>query len=595
VGPPGLQSSQPVRFMRVAVDRSSARAPGSPGPGRRIDSPAPSAASLGTPGDSMPQVQPPAELLALQRIIAGRPSGRAADGAAPAVQRQPAPGSPGGPLPGASGSNSESGSGHDLGGAPVVQQPGGGPGSGPGDRLPFVTTILGDGSGWDAAAILKSTAIEPSSTTGAAIAAGPNEVLELDRRLGEQVVQKLPAADDASTRLQAALVEIVYQVRRVSIAIILRQATHGDLIAIGALEQILSRSAVEQVSRLVEWCLALEKSDFAAVAATAKSAPASSWNAVYDEHKSFLRKPYEEFKSGLGEIRATTKGGLSENKGRPIDPLRGRGTPAAPEISFEILKECYPGLAADVARDAKKETQARAYCASLNMAFKVMAIDTVEAQANYLAHAFIESDQFRQFTETQGSYAAAGAGGQKWVDDPAKLKLDTAYLEKTYNDTSTEAGREKKGTVNPHGNFEFIGRGPVQVTHQAEYVEVIAMLETSAERYEKAAAGGNLRLSEYAALAREAANAIKADPRQAANPRYAFLVSAAFMKKRGTDVSLGWTHPGEAWTGTDIASGWVAGGEQKAGSPQAAALVEKAAAYLRIFRVLQREAKKLAV
>jgi hypothetical protein len=126
-------------------------------------------------------------------------------------------------------------------------------------------------------------------------------------------------------------------------------------------------------------------------------------------------------------------------------------------------------------------------------------------------------------------------------------------------------------------------------------VEVIAMLEKAAEQYERAAGGGNLKLSEYAALAREAADAIKADPQQAANPRYAFLVSAAFMKKRGADVSVGWAQPGAQWTGSDIASGWVAGGEQEAGSPQVKALSDKSAAYARIHRVLLREAKKLAV
>lgn len=255
--------------------------------------------------------------------------------------------------------------------------------------------------------------------------------------------------------------------------------------------------------------------------------------------------------------------------------------PAAPEITMPVLKEIYPGLAADVAADPAKESKAQTYLDSLNQAFKIMKIDTVEAQANYLSHAFIESDQFRQFTETQGS---VNQGAQKWVDDPTAVQLDTSYLSQTYKQGSD---------VNPAGKFEFIGRGPVQVTHKPEYVETIAMLEKTAEQYDKEAAGGNKEAQASARLAREAAAAIKADPRQAANPKYTFLFSAAFMKKRGADVTVAQQARGTQWTGADAASSWVAGGEQKKGSPQAQALIDKSTAYAHIYSVLMREAQKV--
>lgn len=305
------------------------------------------------------------------------------------------------------------------------------------------------------------------------------------------------------------------------------------------------------------------------------------WAKEFGKHKSFLQKPYEQFKAGLGEVRPTTQGGLSKNLGRPIKSQKGAGTPAAPEITMPVFKEIYPGLAKDASADPAKESKAKAYLDSLNQAFRIMKIDTVEAQANYLAHAFIESDQFRQFTETQGS---VNQGAQKWVDDPTAVQLDTGYLGQTY-----KAGSD----VNPTGKFEFIGRGPVQVTHKPEYVETIAMLEKTAEQYEKeAATGSNSQAQDYANLAREAAAAIKADPRQAANPRYTFLFSAAFMKKRGADVNVAKQAPGTEWTGADAASSWVAGGKQKKGSPQAQALIDKSAAYTHILDVLSREAKK---
>lgn len=312
-------------------------------------------------------------------------------------------------------------------------------------------------------------------------------------------------------------------------------------------------------------------------------APAG-WSTEYDEKNrpepmSFLRKPYQEFKSGLGEVRPTTKGGLSQNLGRPIHSHQGAGIPAAPEITMPVLKEIYPSLAADVAADTTKtrERQATAYLDSLNQAFRIMKIDTVEAQANYLAHAFVESGQFRAFTETQ---ASVDKGAHTWVDDPTKVPVNKASLPKDKD-------------VNPFGNFEFIGRGPVQVTHRPEYVETIAMLEKTAEQYDKEAAAGNMKARSSAQLAHEAADAIKADPRQAANPKYAFLFSAAFMKKRGADVTVAYQGPGTPWTGTDAASSWVAGGAQKKGSPQAQALIDKSNAYTHIYSVLLREAKKV--
>src|SRR5215510_4746365 len=304
------------------------------------------------------------------------------------------------------------------------------------------------------------------------------------------------------------------------------------------------------------------------------------WDPAYRSRLSRLDKPYAEFKAGLGEIKATTQGGLTKNAGIPaVSGQPGPGTPAAPTITMPVLKEIYPGLAADVAADPAKGTKAQGYLESLNQAFKIMKIDTVEAQANYLAHAFIESDQFRQFTETQG---AVQKGAQKWMDDPTQAKLDEADLKARY-----PVGKN----INVTGKFEFIGRGPVQVTKRPEYVEAIAMLEKTAEQYDReAAASGSSEAKQSAQLAHEAATKLKADPKQAANPKYAFLVSAAHMKKQGADVKAAKQAPGTDWTGADPASGWVAGGLQAAGSPQAEALVKKRDAYKDIYQVRMREA-----
>lgn len=294
------------------------------------------------------------------------------------------------------------------------------------------------------------------------------------------------------------------------------------------------------------------------------------WGPEYDKPESRTHKSYETYRGELGEVRATTKGGLSRNPGRFAPDRQGAGTPAR-EITMPMLLKIYPGLAKDVAADPAKATKAQLYLDKLNEAFKIMKIDTAEAQALYLAHASGEAGEFRAFVETQGSI---DEGAQKWMDDPTKAKLDTKHL----------ARYPKGGSVNPGGNFEFIGRGPVQVTHEHQYVETLAMLDRTAAQY--AAAGD--KKSEAQVL--EAAAAIKRDPKQAANPKYAFLFSAAFMKKHGVDVGAAWIDPNKEWTGEDTASGWVAGGALDSVSREA--LGKKQKSFQRIRQALIDETKK---
>lgn len=337
-----------------------------------------------------------------------------------------------------------------------------------------------------------------------------------------------------------------------------------------------------------------------ASASTVQRQP-DEWAKVYGTHKA--RTPsYDKYKKDYGEIKSTTGDG-------------GRGIPAPPEISMDLLKQMYPDMAKDVddpkeQKRAGTDVKAAKYLKSLNQAFKIMKIDTVEAQANYLSHAFIESDQFRQFTETQGSTSSASGGSQKWEDNPKNVQRNMTYLKDTYvprkvdvsptKKKDTEKSAEMKLNVNPggeKGDFEFIGRGPVQVTDKYNYAEVIAVIEVAAEQYEKEAdalkkAGkDDAQAREFADLARSAAKDIKADPQQAANPKYTFLVSAAHMKRRHSDKSVGWASPGETWTGADSASSWVAGGVQT-DAPQVKALKDKSAAYAKIYPLLLNEAEQ---
>jgi hypothetical protein len=409
----------------------------------------------------------------------------------------------------------------------------------------------------------------------------------MNKRSSEQADQDAQSPG-ISIHMKAALLAAHWEPIRVSIALVLREATYGDLMTAVALNEIMSKRCAEKISQLMRWSAAVQSKDPAAAFA-ARTTPPAEFSAEYDDPKKdeprYNPKNDPEqietgFESNIGEIKATSQGGLQ----RPTGPAKtGGGTPAASEISFTALKEIYRKMGEDVAADPEKEKKALRYLAYLNQAFRVMKIDTVEAQAVYLAHAFIESDQFRQFTETQGSKAVK-EGKQKWEDDPQKIELDVRDLAARY---------KLGGTVNPHGEYEFLGRGPVQVTHRRGYIEVIATLEKMAEQYEVEGDAGNLQSCEFAALARDAANAVKADPKNAADPRYTFLVSAALMKSRRADAAVAYTRPtpGVAWTGVDAPSAWVAGGEQAPGSPQAEALLAKSNAYAQIYPILLREAR----
>jgi predicted chitinase len=323
-----------------------------------------------------------------------------------------------------------------------------------------------------------------------------------------------------------------------------------------------------------------------------------SWAEIYGDHKARVPS-YDKYKKDWGEVKSTTED-------------KGRGIPAPPEISMDLLKKIYPGLAKDVEDPkersrAKTDEKAEKYRKSLNEAFKIMKIDTVEAQANYLAHAYVESDQFRQFTETQGAVKSDTGESQKWDENYKTIKRDMTNLKDTYVPKAGDSkdDKERKLSVNPggqKGDFEFIGRGPVQVTNRFNYAEVIAVIEIAGEQYEKEAkelAAKNPKdpkVKEYeghADLAKRATKAIKADPHEAANPEYTFLVSAAYMKRRHSDKAVGWASPGATWTGAkdDPGANWVAGAKQTQ-KPQVDALKVKSTAYDRIYPLLLDEAQK---
>lgn len=192
-------------------------------------------------------------------------------------------------------------------------------------------------------------------------------------------------------------------------------------------------------------------------------------------------------------------------------------SPATRKVTLEQLFKVYPGLAADARADPATMTKAESYLGYMNEAFELFGFDTLESQAAFLAHGWAESDQFRRFTE-------ATLGQKRYIDDPTTTQLDTKYLSGEY-----QPGMEKTKTVNPTGDWSYIGRGATQVTHSYNYRRACAMMELQAGLLEQAgdtAAGKRLR---------GAAAAIRKNPREAARPENTFLFSAAAGKMADLD------------------------------------------------------------
>ncbi len=182
-------------------------------------------------------------------------------------------------------------------------------------------------------------------------------------------------------------------------------------------------------------------------------------------------------------------------------------------------------------------------------AFRIAKIDTIQAQAAYLAH-WAGETKFGLFTESQnevfeddphaitynsgygGSYDYARAHKNRTGNPELDKKIFSKDLsQKTYSVDPLgviESKQAMRGKTQPEAaaimNNTFVGRGAVQVTHDSNYTMALVYLEEILKTTTN---------QEDRALIKEALFKIKQDPSQAANPEYAFLFSAAYMHTSG--------------------------------------------------------------
>jgi hypothetical protein len=213
-----------------------------------------------------------------------------------------------------------------------------------------------------------------------------------------------------------------------------------------------------------------------------------TWSKDYRTRKSRQGLSYEDYKKAIG-----TKGAESYAPEIKAASAWG-GTPLAPvELTRAELGAIVLFEGGDATAKAAHEKRLDDYLEFINNSFEAMGIDTVEAQSSFLAHA-AESGSFAQMTEQ---------------------------------------GADKRSYA------PFIGRGPIQVTWEAGYIQALAYVELRGEQLEAEATDletktpGSpeaVRKRELAALAKEATTAIKGDIKEAANPKYAFLFSLGAME-----------------------------------------------------------------
>ena len=205
------------------------------------------------------------------------------------------------------------------------------------------------------------------------------------------------------------------------------------------------------------------------------------------------------------------------------------GTKKAPGITWKQFSTICSELVKENAGKAKK------YWKYLDQAFKIMRLDTAETQAMFLAQSLVET----------GNYSLMAEGQLKrdsYVDDPTKVRLDINGIRESYTSTKKVDGKEERVVHQffkdfQKKNFAFIGRGPLQVTFQEGFAKTLGVLMVRAKQLREEIAAINdpydddsLEKSEQLAFLEETIQQVGKDPRQASNPKYAFLFSAAYAK-----------------------------------------------------------------
>jgi len=264
--------------------------------------------------------------------------------------------------------------------------------------------------------------------------------------------------------------------------------------------------------------------------------PPGDWGPEYRDRKSRIRESYDTYKGTIGKVKERPDiKAASEWGGRLVKTT----------ITTDQLTRI-----ANAAGEPAATARISPMAGQMSSAFATMAINTAQAQAAYIAH-------------------MAGETGGVLEENLQGVKRD--YV-------------------------PFQGRGPVQVTHEYNYVQTLAYIEKRIEQLEKMIGEKEKRIAELRAQQqagptteggqpppdptaeinrlkaevdqaktqvqelREAHSAVKGDPKKAADPKYAFLFSAAYMHMTGGVRSSAQLGDTASFTGKGAEDRWVTGG-----------------------------------
>ncbi len=172
----------------------------------------------------------------------------------------------------------------------------------------------------------------------------------------------------------------------------------------------------------------------------------SPWDPRYGAPRSRLKLKYEDYKTLIGQPGETEKYApelkdASDWGGKRVDPVHLTLDELEQIKKPEIPMNASSSLKEKATQDHKKRLADS--LPHINVAFETMGINTVKAQALYLAHAAGETGTFSDLTE--------------------------------------------KPNTETHRYAPFIGRGPLHTTWDYGYVQALAYLETKKEQLEQVA------------------------------------------------------------------------------------------------------------
>lgn len=326
----------------------------------------------------------------------------------------------------------------------------------------------------------------------------------------------------------------------------------------------------------------------------------AEWEAIENSDSWDQQDVHEGYFDKSGEV--IFKNGGGRKRGEVVKRARdkNKGINSASNIDKANQSEKNPGFEIDIkaeeliailgiggtTSDLEKE-KIDEYLKHAKKAFRLARIDTIEAQANFLAHAAGET-HLKSMTEglrSESNYKDSPYEhvydrndkngikryGHHW-DPVTKKQVAGEDIQNQYAMDplkKIEQGVDNRNMSNLEFSISmqntFLGRGPVQVSTNFNYAQTLVYLEEMA----RTAKGEDAREIQ------KAVQAIKKNPGEAANPKYAFLFSAAYMHSSGGlyDVAKlgdkkareGSSSPNKSsntpnFNGTDSASSWVAGG-----------------------------------